>query len=118
MIPAPKLKEAILSDSQLSRAYLEVVEIMHKLYKEAHLVHADLSEYNILMHDNHCWIIDVAQSVEPGHPGALEFLMRDCDNICTVSVFVLSFHSEAASSGLNVLHFVHFSSSRNAASVT
>ncbi|XP_041778192.1 serine/threonine-protein kinase RIO3 [Anopheles merus] len=83
MIPAPKLKEAILSDSQLSRAYLEVVEIMHKLYKEAHLVHADLSEYNILMHDNHCWIIDVAQSVEPGHPGALEFLMRDCDNICT-----------------------------------
>uniref|UniRef100_A0A182LXC9 Serine/threonine-protein kinase RIO3 n=1 Tax=Anopheles culicifacies TaxID=139723 RepID=A0A182LXC9_9DIPT len=83
MIPAPKLKEAILSDLQLNDAYLEVVEIMHKLYKEAHLVHADLSEYNILMHDNHCWIIDVAQSVEPGHPGALEFLMRDCDNIST-----------------------------------
>ncbi|XP_049301586.1 serine/threonine-protein kinase RIO3 [Anopheles funestus] len=83
MIPAPKLKEAILSDRQLKDAYLEVVEIMHKLYKEARLVHADLSEYNILMHDNHCWIIDVAQSVEPGHPGALEFLMRDCDNIST-----------------------------------
>ncbi|XP_053665359.1 serine/threonine-protein kinase RIO3 [Anopheles marshallii] len=83
MIPAPKLKEVMLTDLQLNNAYLEVVEIMHKLYKEAHLVHADLSEYNILMHDNHCWIIDVAQSVEPGHPGALEFLMRDCDNIST-----------------------------------
>ncbi|XP_050077391.1 serine/threonine-protein kinase RIO3 [Anopheles maculipalpis] len=83
MIPAPKLKEAILTDVQLNEAYLEVVEIMHKLYKEAHLVHADLSEYNILMHGNHCWIIDVAQSVEPGHPGALEFLMRDCNNIST-----------------------------------
>ncbi|XP_052895148.1 serine/threonine-protein kinase RIO3 [Anopheles moucheti] len=83
MIPAPKLKEAILTDLQLNDAYQEVVEIMHKLYKEAHLVHADLSEYNILMHDGHCWIIDVAQSVEPGHPGALEFLMRDCDNIST-----------------------------------
>uniref|UniRef100_A0A182W8R1 Serine/threonine-protein kinase RIO3 n=1 Tax=Anopheles minimus TaxID=112268 RepID=A0A182W8R1_9DIPT len=83
MIPAPKLKEAILSELQLNNAYREVVEIMHKLYKEARLVHADLSEYNILVHDNHCWIIDVAQSVEPGHPGALEFLMRDCDNIST-----------------------------------
>ncbi|XP_053675775.1 serine/threonine-protein kinase RIO3 [Anopheles nili] len=83
MIPAPKLKEAVLSHVQLSLKYEEIVEIMHKLYKEARLVHADLSEYNILVHDGQCWIIDVAQSVEPSHPGALEFLMRDCDNIST-----------------------------------
>ncbi|XP_058122223.1 serine/threonine-protein kinase RIO3 [Anopheles ziemanni] len=81
MIPAPKLKEAVLSEAQLIVAYEEIVQIMHKLYKEARLVHADLSEYNILWHDERCWIIDVAQSVEPGHPGALEFLMRDCNNI-------------------------------------
>ena len=85
MVPAPKLKEAILSDAELSVAYEEIVEIMIKLYNDARLVHADLSEYNILWYDGICWIIDVAQSVEPSHPGALEFLMRDCDNICTVS---------------------------------
>lgn len=83
MVPAPKLKEAILSDAQLICAYEEMVEIMYKLYNEARLVHADMSEYNILWFDEQCWIIDVAQSVEPGHPGALEFLMRDCDNIST-----------------------------------
>lgn len=85
MIPAPKLKEAILNDAQLICAYEEMVEIMYKLYNEARLVHADMSEYNVLWYDEQCWIIDVAQSVEPGHPGALEFLMRDCDNISTVS---------------------------------
>ncbi|XP_065093374.1 serine/threonine-protein kinase RIO3 [Ochlerotatus camptorhynchus] len=83
MVPAPKLKEAILNDAQLICAYEEMVEIMYKLYNEARLVHADMSEYNILWFDEQCWIIDVAQSVEPGHPGALEFLMRDCDNIST-----------------------------------
>ncbi|XP_001660046.2 serine/threonine-protein kinase RIO3 [Aedes aegypti] len=83
MVPAPKLKEAILSDAQLICAYEEMVEIMYKLYNEARLVHADMSEYNVLWYDEQCWIIDVAQSVEPGHPGALEFLMRDCDNIST-----------------------------------
>ncbi|XP_055296447.1 serine/threonine-protein kinase RIO3 [Sitodiplosis mosellana] len=82
-IAAPKLKNAILSAAELIIAYEEVVDIMVRLYNEAKLVHADLSEYNILWHDGKCWLIDVAQSVEPGHPSALEFLMRDCDNIST-----------------------------------
>lgn len=80
---APKLKNALLSDAKLFAAYEEVVFIMRKLYNDCKLVHADLSEYNILWHDEKCWLIDVAQSVEPGHPSALEFLMRDCDNIST-----------------------------------
>ncbi|CAM6032127.1 unnamed protein product, partial [Sphagnum compactum] len=78
---APKLKEVKLNDADWSIAYEEVVQYMHRLYKDARLVHADLSEYNILYYQNTCWLIDVAQSVEPTHPGALEFLMRDCDNI-------------------------------------
>lgn len=80
-LAAPKLKDARLSDAELSVAYEEVVDMMYKMYNEAKLVHADLSEYNILWYDGKCWFIDVAQSVEPGHPSALEFLMRDCDNI-------------------------------------
>ncbi|KAH8262685.1 hypothetical protein KR026_007141 [Drosophila bipectinata] len=78
---APKLKDARLSAAELSCAYEEIVEAMHKLYNEAKLVHADLSEYNILWYEGKCWFIDVAQSVEPKHPSALEFLMRDCGNI-------------------------------------
>ncbi|XP_058445858.1 serine/threonine-protein kinase RIO3 [Malaya genurostris] len=83
LIPAPKLKEAVLNEAQMICAYEEMVDIMYKLYNDARLVHADLSEYNILWYNEQCWIIDVAQSVEPGHPGALEFLMRDCNNIST-----------------------------------
>lgn len=82
-IAARKLKYAELNDEQMQFAYDEVVDMMKKLYQEAKLVHADLSEYNILWHEGKCWLIDVAQSVEPGHPSALEFLMRDCNNICS-----------------------------------
>ncbi|XP_055919000.1 serine/threonine-protein kinase RIO3 [Eupeodes corollae] len=78
---APKLKDARLTDAELSLAYEEVIDMMHKMHNVAKLVHADLSEYNILWHDDKCWFIDVAQSVEPEHPSALEFLMRDCNNI-------------------------------------
>ncbi|XP_017152038.1 serine/threonine-protein kinase RIO3 [Drosophila miranda] len=78
---APKLKDARLSAAELSCAYEEIVVAMHKMYNEAKLVHADLSEYNILWFEGKCWFIDVAQSVEPKHPSALEFLMRDCGNI-------------------------------------
>lgn len=86
-IAAPKLKDARLSDADAIVAYEQTVEMMHTLYNVAKLVHADLSEYNILWHEEQCWFIDVAQSVEPGHPSALEFMMRDCGNISTVKIF-------------------------------
>ena len=50
--------------------------MMHKLFNECQLVHADLSEYNILWHEDQCWFIDVSQAVEPTHPHGLEFLYR------------------------------------------
>lgn len=54
---------------------------MHKMYRECHLVHADLSEYNMLWHQDKIYFIDVGQSVEPSHPHGLEFLFRDCTNV-------------------------------------
>nr|CAD7414911.1 unnamed protein product [Timema cristinae] len=45
------------------------------------LVHADLSEFNMLYHNSQIYIIDVSQSVEHDHPHALEFLRKDCTNI-------------------------------------
>lgn len=81
-LPAPKLKDAShLTDAQWTAAYIEVVDMMTRLYQEANLVHADLSEYNILYFENRCHFIDVAQSIEPGHPSAFEYLLRDCGNV-------------------------------------
>ena len=79
--PSPKLKDVVLSESKARELYLECILIMRKLYNKCKLVHADLSEYNILFHEGHLCIIDVSQSVEHDHPQALEFLRKDCANI-------------------------------------
>ncbi|XP_026741528.1 serine/threonine-protein kinase RIO3-like [Trichoplusia ni] len=79
--PALTLREALLKPEQWQSAYNEVVEAVHKLYNVGHLIHADLSENNILWWDNKCWFIDVSQSVLPDHPKALRSLLRDCCNI-------------------------------------
>lgn len=80
-VPAPKLKDVPLNAAQLIVAYEEVLDMMTKMYKEANLVHADLSEYNILYYEEQCYFIDVAQSIEPSHPSAFEYLLRDCGNV-------------------------------------
>merc|ERR1711915_55326 len=81
--PAPKIKDAVegMTKAQVSDAYNQVVSMMVDMYNICHLVHADLSEYNILWYEEECWIIDVSQSVEPIHPSGLNFLYRDCSNI-------------------------------------
>ncbi len=48
-IAAPRLKDANIETSeQLKRAYDDTIIAMKVLYSECRLVHADLSEYNIL----------------------------------------------------------------------
>jgi RIO kinase 1 len=54
---------------------------MRKLFHQCKLVHADLSEYNILYHEGHLYIIDVSQSVEHDHPSAFDFLRSDIKNV-------------------------------------
>lgn len=79
--PSPKLKDVRLSESKARELYLECILIMRKLYTRCKLVHADLSEYNVLYHEGHLCVIDVSQSVEHDHPQALEFLRKDCFNV-------------------------------------
>lgn len=50
------------------------------MFVRCRLVHADFSEYNILYHDHHLWVIDVSQSVEGDHPHAFDFLRSDIKN--------------------------------------
>ncbi|XP_041927836.1 serine/threonine-protein kinase RIO1 isoform X2 [Alosa alosa] len=80
-MPAPLLKNAALSESKARELYLQVIQNMRRMYQEARLVHADLSEFNMLYHNGDAYIIDVSQSVEHDHPHALEFLRKDCSNV-------------------------------------
>jgi RIO kinase 1 len=59
-----------------------IIEDIKKLYARD-LVHADLSEYNILMKEGIPYIIDFGQAVVLGHPMANEFLKRDIRVILT-----------------------------------
>ncbi|ORX64156.1 RIO1-domain-containing protein [Basidiobolus meristosporus CBS 931.73] len=77
----PRLKDAVVSDEKYPQLYYQLVKDMRKLYQVCHLVHGDLSEYNILYHKSTLYIIDVSQSVEHDHPHALEFLRMDCTNV-------------------------------------
>lgn len=79
--PAPRLKDAEFSSNKACEMYLQMVRRLHTLYNECKLVHADLSEYNLLYHNGDAFWIDVSQSVEHDHPHALEFLRKDCMNV-------------------------------------
>ncbi|NP_001126899.1 serine/threonine-protein kinase RIO1 isoform X2 [Pongo pygmaeus] len=80
-MPAPLLKNVQLSESKARELYLQVIQYMRRMYQDARLVHADLSEFNMLYHGGGVYIIDVSQSVEHDHPHALEFLRKDCANV-------------------------------------
>lgn len=81
----PRLRDARLAgddvDEQWRHLYIQLLGVMRRLYQVCSLVHADLSEYNILYHDSQLYIIDVSQSVEHDHPRALEFLRMDIKNV-------------------------------------
>lgn len=79
--PSPRLKDANIDPDLYPMLYLQLLAYMRILFQECHLVHADLSEYNILWHQSRLYIIDVSQSVEHDHPASLEFMRMDIKNV-------------------------------------
>ena len=77
--PAPQLKDVEMDDP--TAMYDDVVSFIIDGYRDAHLVHGDLSEYNILMQDGQPIMIDVGQAVTIDHFNAKEFLERDVRNV-------------------------------------
>lgn len=77
--PAPLLKEVEMARPK--EVYKEVMRLVAKLYSKAKLVHADLSEYNIMVHHDVPFLIDMSQSVHIKHPSSLLYLRRDVENI-------------------------------------
>lgn len=82
-IPMPQLKDVKLTPTEALHIFNMVLEYMHLLYSRAKLVHADLSEYNILVDVNTMEpvIIDMGQSVMTDHFHADKYLRRDVTNI-------------------------------------
>ncbi len=78
---APPLKDVELEDDEAKRIYDIIVGYISLLYNRAGLIHADLSEFNILYHQGMPVIIDMGQSVTLDHPMARKFLERDIANI-------------------------------------
>lgn len=76
-LPYPNLVQTVCEEKFLDR----IIENTRKMYK-AGLVHADLSEYNVMMgNDGTPYFIDFGQGVVLAHPKAEEFLERDVRNI-------------------------------------
>jgi RIO kinase 1 len=82
-VPMPQLKDVKLTVQEAEHIFKKIVEYMGLLYSRAKLVHADLSEYNILvdMDTMEPVIIDMGQSVTIEHYHADMYLRRDITNI-------------------------------------
>jgi RIO kinase 1 len=79
-IPSPLLKE--LPKGEITyKIYNDIINALDVLYRKAALIHADLSEYNVIVHGNSIFIIDFGQAVIREHPMAEQFLRRDVGNI-------------------------------------
>lgn len=76
---ADQLKNIKLEDPK--KTFEQIKEKMKKLYQTG-LVHADLSEFNILMDNGNPVFIDFSQSTPVDDHNANEYLARDCTNIC------------------------------------
>ena len=76
--PYPQMRNVNLGDA--AGTYEHIISFMEDLYKKAGLIHADLSEFNILFGERP-FVIDMGQSVTTDHPRAFQFLKRDIANI-------------------------------------
>ncbi len=76
--PYPRMKDTPPENPQ--ETFETLVSSVKKLYQDAKLVHADLSEYNVLL-DPDPIIIDFSMSTDIMNPSAEEWLERDIRNL-------------------------------------
>jgi len=78
--PAPQLINHPPADPQAF--YEMLINDVKKLYHSAELVHADLSQFNVLNYDEKPVIIDMSHAVDLRYPNAIGLLERDIRTIC------------------------------------
>ncbi len=78
-VPARLMRDVKLRNP--TKTFERILKHVRTLYEKANLVHADLSEYNVLMWKEEPILIDFAQAVLVDHPLSSKFLQRDLENI-------------------------------------
>ncbi|WKY01786.1 hypothetical protein Q1695_015640 [Nippostrongylus brasiliensis] len=81
---APRLKNIDWEFSTVDERkeiFLQVQDIMSRMYRDCKLVHGDLSEFNLLLSEGKVYVIDVSQAMDLSHPRNLHFLIRDIENV-------------------------------------
>jgi RIO kinase 1 len=80
---APRLAQVRASRQHLGDYLEQSIEILTRL-ADAGYAHGDLSPYNLLVHKSRVVVIDLPQLVEvASNPTGLDFLHRDCVNVCS-----------------------------------
>jgi RIO kinase 1 len=80
---APRLAQ-VRPDPELLASYLDQVRFFLAELARHGMVHGDLSPYNILAAGERLVVIDLPQMVDlVGNPAGMDFLLRDCTNVCT-----------------------------------
>jgi RIO kinase 2 len=77
-VPGVNLSRAALAEPEMILD--EILDNVREAYRLG-IVHGDLSEFNIMVDEGQCWLIDWPQWVETAHPNAGEILARDIENI-------------------------------------
>ena len=79
---APRLAQ-VRPDAATVQSYFDQLREAMSLLARRHLAHGDLSPYNILAQGERLVIIDLPQVVDiVGNPSGVDFLLRDCRNVC------------------------------------
>jgi RIO kinase 1 len=74
-VPAPLLKDVGLRNPM--RVHEKLIAYMRTLYRDAGIVHGDMSEYNVMIWKGEPVIFDLSQAVSRDHPMSESFLKRD-----------------------------------------
>jgi RIO kinase 1 len=78
-LPAPTMQQQ--PPRKPKRVRKALLKGISRLYHKAQLVHADLSEYNIMLLKKKPIIIDISQAVVRDHPHSEAFFERDVRNV-------------------------------------
>jgi RIO kinase 1 len=82
-VAEPRLAQVRTTRHEL-RGYLDQTIDILRTFADAGYAHGDLSPYNLLVHEGRVVVIDLPQLVEvASNPTGLDFLHRDCVNVCT-----------------------------------
>ena len=79
---APRLAQTRPGPGLLASYFDQMRDVLAELARHG-LVHGDLSPYNVLAAGGRLVVIDLPQMVDlVGNPAGMDFLLRDCANLC------------------------------------